>query len=83
MHQPHDRSSKNELNSYQFKGPLKLNDPYGVGSDKDKEYSHHVEINGPPVILQDHIRVSGHEDYQVHLLSLVGHSDYILGSQDF
>ena len=61
---------------------FEAHDVDGVGGDADEDEPHGVEVEGAPVMLDEHVGVAGDEDDQVDLLGLVAYSDDVLVGQD-
>jgi hypothetical protein len=76
------RRSSGWMGGYHAVGPLEAHDVDGVGSDEEEEDAHGVEVERPPVVLQDHVRVARHEHHHVQLLRSVGQPDHVLVRQD-
>jgi len=71
------------LKNYEFERTFESNNTNGICSDEDEEDSHDIKIHGPPMVLEDHIRISSHEDNEVHLLGFIRHTDDIFGCEYF
>ena len=54
----------------------------GVASDAYKDEAHGVEVEGSPVVFDEHVGVSGDEDDQVDLLGLVADSYDVFVGED-
>jgi hypothetical protein len=63
--------------------PLESDEINGISSDSDKEESHDVEIEGAPVVLENHVGVSSDKHNQVQFLSLVGKTNDVFGRDYF
>ena len=63
-------------------GTLAAHDVNGVAGDGDEDEAHGVEVEGAPVVLDEHVGVPGDEDDQVDLLGLVADPNDVLVGQD-
>ena len=63
-------------------GSLEAHDVDGVGGDSYKDEPHGVEVEGAPVVLDEHIGVSGEEDNEVNLLGFVADADDVFVGED-
>ena len=69
-----DRSSGWEW-GYHLVGAFEPHDVDGVGSDADEDEAHGVEVEGAPVVFQEHVRVPLDKHDEINLLRIVGNSD--------
>ena len=70
-HRLQHRSSKINDYYYKFEWPFKSDYSYSISGNKYKEDSHDIEIKRTPMILEYHIRISGHEYNKINLLSFI------------
>lgn len=63
---------------YHFMGSFEAHNVYGVGGDSDEDESHGVEVEGAPVVLDQHVGVASDKDDEVDLLCFVADADYVL-----
>ena len=63
--------------------PLESHDVDGVGSDGDEDYTHDVEVERSPMVIEYHVGVASGKDNEVDFLSFVADSDDVFISQDF
>ena len=59
-------------------GTFEAHDVDGVAGDADEDEAHGVEVEGAPVVFDDHVGVPGREHDQVELLGLVADADHVL-----
>lgn len=55
----------------------------GGGGDPDEDESHDVEVEGAPMVFQDHVGISGEEDDHVEFLGAVGEAHDGFAGDDF
>ena len=71
------------LKKYHFVGSFEAHDVDGIGGDSDEDKPHGVEVEGAPVVFDEHIGIPGEEDHQVNLLGFVADADDIFVGEDF
>jgi hypothetical protein len=59
-------------------GPFEAHDVDGIGCDSDEDEAHGVEVEGAPVVFEEHVGVACEEDDEVYFLGFVADADYVL-----
>ena len=77
---PHRSSAYSK--KYHFVGSFKAHDVDGVGGDSDEDEPHGIEVEGAPVVFDEHVGVPGEEDYEVNLLGFVADADDVFVGED-
>jgi hypothetical protein len=71
------------VKKYKFLRSFEPDEIDGIRGDGDEKEAHDVEVEGAPVVLEDHVGVSSDKHDQVQLLRFVGKTDDIFGRDDF
>ena len=64
-------------------GTFEAHDIDGIGCDSNENEPHSIEVEGAPVVLYQHVGISGDEDDEIDLLGFVADSNDVLVGEDF